>query len=235
MAKECANLTARGLISLALKRWYLMALGAMLSVGALYLTTHQPGVYYTQFDVVLLAPIETYYQNKIEDPRYAMAPMAGVLATEWSHTQTPLFTASGDTTLFGEGQRQGIQVRVSNQGTQWQPAYYSPNINVQIVDISAQAVEVDARRVTAELEALLVTRQDWAGVRPSMRMTTITSPTVPNIDYIAGKRTRAALASGLVGATTTTVAVYWIDRLMVWRRSQRKAPVANSAPVNEAA
>jgi hypothetical protein len=38
--------------------------GAAMSLGALYVATHQAGVYWTQFNVVLLAPIEGHYPNQ---------------------------------------------------------------------------------------------------------------------------------------------------------------------------
>ena len=217
-------MTASELLKLLLRRWYLMLLGAAMSVGALYVATHQPGVYWTQFNVVLLAPIERYYPNNLADPHYALAPMAGVLATDWNQDDAPLVTASGDTTLFGEGQRQGIEVRLPNQGNQWRPLYFSPNINVQIVNSNPETVAQDARRVSADLEALLQQRQDALRVQPAVKLTTIVSPAEPEISYTTGSRPRAALATGLVGAALTTIAVYWIDRWLAWRRSLREGP-----------
>ncbi len=198
-----------------------MLLGAGLSVAALYLTTHQAGVYYTQFNVIVLPPPEEYYPNKIEDPHYALGPMAGVVVEDWNGTNSPLFTASGDTTLFGEGQRQGVQVRMPNQGTQWAPIYSSPNIDVQVVDKDPQTVEQRARQVRSELDSLLRERQDEMGIRPTMRMTTLASPAVPTVEHISGSRTRAAVATGLAGVALTTIAVFWIDRWLTGRRSRR--------------
>jgi len=214
-------MTAHELLSVVVRRWYLTLLGAGLSVAALYLTTHQAGVYYTQFKVIVLAPTEDYYLNKIEDPHYALAPMAGVVVKDWNGTNSPLFTASGDTTLFGEGQRQGVQVRMPNQGSQWQPIYSSPNISVQVVDKDPQTVEQKARQVRSELDSLLRERQDEMGIHPTMRMTTLASPAVPTVEYISGSRVRTAAATGLAGAALTTIAVFWIDRCLTGRRSRR--------------
>lgn len=215
------NLSASDLVKLLLRRWYVVVLGAVLSVGALSVTTGQPGVYYTQFNLVLLAPTEQYYPNKMEDPRHALAPLAGVIATDWNDTHPPLFTASGDTTLFGEGLRQGVQVRVPNQGSQWEPAYLTPNISVQVVDSAPETVAANAARITSELNTLLLSRQEAMGVRPTMRVTMLAAPEVPSVDYISGSRTRAALATGVVGAILTVIAVYWLERLLIRRRRPR--------------
>jgi hypothetical protein len=218
-------MTSRELLRLVLRRWYLMLLGAAISVGALYLITHRPGVYWTQFNVVLLAPADKhYYPNKLENAHDQLAPMAGLLVADWNGVDRPLLTSSGETTLFGEGQRQGIQVRVPNEGSQWAPRYFSPNIDVQVVDRNPDRVAQEARRVTAELNALLQKRQDALGIQPAMRMTIIVSPANPNIEYVSGSRTRAALATGLVGAALTTVVVYWTERWLVWNRSRSEQP-----------
>jgi hypothetical protein len=214
-------MTSRELLSLVLRRWYIMLLGAAISVVALYLITHRPGVYWTRVSVVVLAPVQKYYPNNFEDPHDALAPAASMLVADWNGVKRPLLMATSDTTLFGEGERRAIEVRMPNQGNQWQPLYFSPNIDVQIVDNNPELVAEEARRVSAELEGLLQKRQDAMGVQPSMRMTTIVSPTDPTIMYIAGSRARAAAATGLVGATLTTIAAYWIERWLVWRRSRR--------------
>jgi hypothetical protein len=147
--------------------------------------------------------------------------MAAVLVADWNGVERPLLTASRDTTLFGEGQRKGIQVRVPNQGSQWVPLYLSPSIDVQVVDSNPKTVAQEARRVSAELDDMLKRRQDAVGVEPKFRMTTMMSPTNPTIMYFSGSTTRSALATGLVGAALTTIAVYWTDRWLIWKRSRR--------------
>ena len=126
--------TSRELLSLVLRRWYLVLLGAAISIGALYLVTHKPGVYWSQISVLLLAPVHKFYPNNLENPHDALAPVAGLLVADWNGVDRPPLMATGDTALFGEGQRQGIEVRVPNEGSQWQPAYLTPNIDVQVVD-----------------------------------------------------------------------------------------------------
>jgi hypothetical protein len=224
------DMTSGELSRLVLRRWYLMLLGAAISVGALYLITHRPGIYWTQFDVVLLAPVDkNSHSNKLEDAHDQLAPMAGLLVADWNGVDRPLLTSSGETTLFGEGQRQGIQVRVPNEGSQWAPRYFSPNIDVQVVDSNPETVAQEARRVSAELNALLQKRQDALSIQPAMRMTIMVSPAGPTIEYVSGSRTRAALATGLAGASLTIIGLYWTERWLFWNRSRN----GRSAGVDE--
>jgi hypothetical protein len=196
-----------------------MLLGVAVSVGALYVTMHRPGIYWTQFNVVVLAPVGKSYPNNLENPPGALVSMAGLLAADWNGLDRPLLTASGETTLFGEGQRQGVQVRVPNEGSQWQPLYFSPSIDIQIVDSDPEKVAQETRRVSAELKQLLAERQDTMLIQPAQRMTTIVSPANPTINYISGSRSRAALAAALVGATSTAIAVYWTELWLIRKRS----------------
>jgi hypothetical protein len=214
-------MTAGEFIRLVLQRWYLVLLGAAISVGALYLITHRPGIYWTEFNVVILAPADKIsHPNKLEDAHDQLAPMAGLLVADWNGIDRPLLTSSSETTLFGEGKRQGIQVRVPNEGSQWAPRYFSPNIDVQVVDSNPETVAREARRVGAELNALLQKRQDALGIQPPMRMTIMVSPADPTIEYVSGSRIRAALATGLVGASITMIGLYWTERWMFWNRSR---------------
>ena len=218
-------MTSGELLSLVLRRWYLVLLGVAITVGALYLVINRPGVYWTQVAVVVQGPVDKYYPNNFEDPDEVLIPMAAVLAADWNGVERPLLTASGETTtLFGEGQRKGIQVRVPNEGSQWVPLFYSPSIDVQVVDSNPDMVAQEARRVTAELDEMLQRRQDAVGVKREFRMTTMVSPSDPTIEYISGSRTRAALAAGVVGMALTTIAVYWTDRWLIWKRSRRGRP-----------
>ena len=147
-----------------------------------------------------------------------MTPLAGLIVADFNGIHRPLLTSSSETTLFGQGVRQGVMVRMPNQGNQWQPVYASPNIDVQVVDLSTEAVALEARRVTAELNDLLAKRQQELGVQPSIRATMIASSADPTIVYISGSRARALGAIGLLGMAITTISVYWIELLLVRRR-----------------
>ena len=214
-------MTARDLLALVLRRWYFMVLGAGLTMAVAYVATHQAGIYWTQFNVVLLAPQEQTYSNRVEDPHYSLAPMAGVVAAKWNGTEHSTITASGATTMFGLGRTSGTQVRIPNQGNQWRPGYFSPNIDVQVAGPDPGIVHDQAQRVVAELDEILLKEQDAVGVPPSMRISTITSPSEPTVYYISGNRPRALGAIGLAGAIGTTVAVVWLDRWLKDRRSRR--------------
>ncbi|WP_426241936.1 hypothetical protein [Nocardioides sp. LHG3406-4] len=211
-------MTARDLASLLLRRWYLMALGAAVSVGALVVSVQQPPIFWTQFEVVVLPPVESSNPNNLQDASYGMTPMAGLLVTELNDGRQPRQFGSSSTTLYGEGQREGYRVRLRNIGTQWQPVYDAPVIDVQVVDSDPDTVTGTARRLTDELGEILRGRQVDLGVRPESRMTLRASPADPVIYQVGGSRTRAALSIALLGASSTTILVVFLDRWLARRR-----------------
>jgi hypothetical protein len=225
-----SDMTSRQLLSVVLRRWYLMLLGVVITVGAVHQIVHRPGVYWTQVSVVVLGPVDKQYPNNFEAPAWALISVAGMLTADWNGVEPPLLTASSQTTLFGEGQEKGILVRMPNQGSQWQPLYFSPSIDVQVVESEPNTVAREARRVSAELDRMLQRRQAAIGIDQKQRMTTVASPTDPTIAYVSGSRTRAALATGVVGAAFTTIAVYWTDRWLIWKRSRRGRSANSMGP-----
>lgn len=229
-------MTGRTLMSLFLRRWYLVALGAMLTVAGMYFTLQQPGVYWTKLTVILLAPADEYFPNKIQDPHYALAPMAGVLVKEWNRGHEAALTAGGDTTLFGMGKTDEVQVRMPNQGSQWNPLFLSPNIDVQVTGSDPEVVEKKALAVSDDLARILDRQQNDLGVNAKLRIGSVHSPELPTVYYVSGSRSRALGAVGLFGAISTFVIVSWLDRMLAsgWRRRARPggSGQAGSAPVS---
>lgn len=222
-------MTSRDLLGLVLRRWYLMLLGAAVSVAALHGVLHRPGVYWVGFNVVALAPTEVYYPNKLENPHYELSPIAGVVVREWNGAHPALLTASSDTSLYGEGLRSAVQVRMVNQGSQWRPLFPVPVIDIQVVGSSPDAVAAEAERVTDEVTSLLNQRQQAGRVPATARIDVLTSPAHPTVTYHAGSRVRSAAATALLGAVGTTVGVIWFERLLIWRRQRSKGSVSRSS------
>lgn len=213
-------MTARELVRLLLRRWYVMVVGAALTLGAMSQVWSAPGLYWTQFDVVLLVPQSERFPNNIEDPRLSITPMAGLLVTEFNGDERPRQLASSSTTLYGEGVRSGHLVRLPNRGSQWLPIYSSPTIDVQVVDSDPDVVADKAAQISARLAAILKARQDELRVDEATRMSAIVSPSDPVVSSIPTSRSRALLATGLVGATLSIALVYWLER---WRLARRAA------------
>lgn len=210
------------LLRVCRRRWYVVLVGVALTLGAAYAAHDRPGVYYSQVQLVLVAPPQTYYPNTIAAQPFALAPMAGLLVSDWNGTRTPLLTSSADTTLYGEGVRAGTQVRLANQGSQFQPLFTAPYVDVQVVGPTEDGVNAEANRVVGQLQLMLQRRQDFAGVPERQRITSIISPGSVDSSYVSGSGVRAAAATFLVGLVGTGVLTVGADRALSRLRPRRR-------------
>src|SRR4051812_49189987 len=82
--REVGHMTSRGMVALLARRWYLLLLGAVLTVTGTYVATHRAGVYWSGYSVVVLAPTEKYYDNSLVNAHYEMSRIAGVFVRQWN-------------------------------------------------------------------------------------------------------------------------------------------------------
>lgn len=210
-------MTTRDLLGAALRRWYVMVAGAVLSLGFVYVTTHQPPVYWTQLNVLLLGPKNPEFPNYLEDPRYTLYPMVGVVVDDVNGGEAAMATASTDTNMVGQGLTDGVQVRVPNLGTQWRRDLTANHLDLQVAASTPDEVSRRADATVQRVAAALRERQDELGIVPGMRVTSVAATDDPTIYQVGGSRLRSAAASGMSGAAMTVVLVYWLER----RRSRK--------------
>ncbi len=216
-------MTARQIFRLALRRWYVVVSVGVATMGVLAVSLAQPPVYYTRFELVLLAPVDPQDPNRLRDPIHPLAPLAGVLVHDVNDESEDAGMASTDTTLYGEGLRRGARVRAPSTGTQWQPVYTLPNLIVDVVDDDPATVDREATRLTAEVRESLERRQDELLVAQRSRVRLLESPYDPVIVEVGGSRLRAAVAIAAVGASAALALVYWLELLLGRRRRRARA------------
>lgn len=207
-------MTTQDVVRALVRRWYIVLLGLAVSLGALFDVVHVAPTYFTQYSVVLLPPRSQLYPNTIEDPHYYMSQLAGLVVTEYNGgVRTPLL-GSGNTTLYGEGIHEGSRVRVPNEGSQWEPIFSKPNIDVQVVGADPVKVEAQATKISAGVQDTLNQLQNAAHVQPSMRVTALVSSQDPIVVQVRGSRMRAVLGVIVLGASLTLIVTVQGDVLL---------------------
>lgn len=215
-------MTARDLIVCMVRRWYVTLAGAGLALGALYVVASQPPVYETQFNILLVGPSGQGRPSVLDHPLYGLQGLAGVLATEFNAGHPPLLTGDVDATMVGTGDREGVQVRVPNLGTQWRPAFPANYLDVQVAGSTADEVSTAAAIATQEVAHLLDTRQDDLGVPPALRARAVPSSADPPVYPVQGSRSRAGAATLAAGGALTVGVVYWLE----WWHPRRRRPTS---------
>lgn len=228
-------MTTAGVVRMLVRRWYLTLSGAVASLVVLWVAVHQPPVYFAQVDVLLLPPADTTQVNTLREGPYLLAPLAGLVAKDVNRGLQPSVTASPTTTLYGEGVREGERVRLRNQGSQWRPVFESGVIDVQVVGPEPDAVRDRIGSLVGDLDRALAERQEAARVAPPQRATLQGSPADPVVQQVGTSRMRAAGSVAVLGATLTFLAVAFVDRLLLRRRTRRDRAVALPGPAATAA
>jgi hypothetical protein len=220
-------MTARDLIAAALRRWYVVLLGAVLTVGALYVVTKQAPVYWTQYNILLVGPSGAQKTTVLDDPVYGLQPLVGVLATDFNDGAPPLLTGDVAATIVGEGYREGVQVRTPNLGTQWRPLFPANYLDVQVAASSPEEVLATARATSLRVSVLLEELQDEMGAPLNLRARAVPSSKYPTVIPVSGSRSRALAATGLSGMAVTLAVLLALERR---RPSRRPAPAPAPAP-----
>ena len=221
-------MTARDFLAAALRRWYVVVLGAALTVGVFAVVQRQAPVFFTQYNIVVVGPSGTEHdKNLLENPRYGLQPLVGVVSTDLNDGHPPLLTGDVDATMVGMGARDGVQVRVPNLGTQWRPLFSANYLDVQVAGATPDEVHALAEETSVRVEEVLKQRQDELGVPANLRAHAVPSSADPIVYPMQGSRTRALAATGLTGIALTAVLVFWLER---WRPRRRPAAAAAAAP-----
>ncbi|MDR7252415.1 hypothetical protein J2X46_001391 [Nocardioides sp. BE266] len=214
-------MTVRDLIAAALRRWYVVLLGGVLTLGALFMVTQQVPVYWTQYNVLLVGPAGVQKTTILDDPVYGLQPLVGVIATDFNDGAPPLLTGDVAATIVGEGRREGVQVRVPNLGTQWRPLFPANYLDVQVAASSPEEVLATARATSLRISVQLEELQDEMGAPLNLRARAVPSSKNPTVIPISGSRSRALLATGLSGMSVTLAVLLLLERR--WPRN-RPAP-----------
>jgi hypothetical protein len=211
-------MTARDFLAAALRRWYVVVIGAAVTVGVFAVVQRQEPVFFTQYNIVLVGPTGTEHNNVLEHPRYGLQPLVGVVSTHINDGHPPLLTGDVDATMVGMGAREGVQVRVPNLGTQWRPLFSANYLDVQVAARTPEEVHALAEETSARVAEVLEQRQDELGVPANLRALAVPSSEDPIVYPMAGSRSRALAATGLTGVALTAVLVFWLERLRPRRR-----------------
>lgn len=205
-------MTSTDLVVAALRRWYVVLVGAVVSLGCVYVATHQTPVYWSQVNIMLIGPKDPEFPNYLEDPRFTLYPLVGVVVSDVNGGEPAMLTASTETNMVGQGITDGVQVRVPNLGSQWRFDTTSSHIDLQVAAPTPSEVTRRTDATVSRVAAALDARQDEMGISDVMRVTSRAATKEPTIYQVGGNRIRAAAASGMSGAAVTFALVYWLER-----------------------
>lgn len=226
------EMTTSEFLGIMRQRWYVVLAGLVIVAGSIAYVSSRAGVYWTQVDVVVLAPKSARYPNVIRDTSQSLISMAGLIERDLNKGITPPATASSSVTLVNEGVSEGYSISLPNSGGQWANNFDRAVLDVQVVGPSAEKVRVELRELVAMIDNNLKQRQVADGVDNRDFITTSSAPSAAALFYFNGERSHAFAAILLLGGTLIPVSSVGADRLLrANARRRRKSVIISRAGV----
>lgn len=212
-------MTTTEFFAMLLRRWYVVVVGLGATLTVTVAVGHPAPVYWTSTTVVVVRPVTKSTPNALQnqDP---MTPVASLVVLRFNGGLMKIKPSSKDAPLYGRGMRRAVQVQVRNLGSQWAPQIQDPNIDIQVVDGSPEAVHARLKETTDRLAAILAEVQAELGVADATRLSLANGPPAP-VSQIPANPRRAQVVVLLLGGVLTSVVVRAFEALTGRRRSSR--------------
>lgn len=221
-------MTVHDLLGCLIRRWYVVLVGIVLTVGGVMWIRAVPGVWFGQVNVVFLVPSEGRY-NPLSVTTQSLVSTAGAVARSVAGPDARYQATADGVTLLDEGVTHGHTVRLPNAGGQWDYRFDDPILDVQAVGATPEEAEAQMAEALAQVDQALSRLEDRAGVPETDRILTRLNPVEPVFRYDDGSRMRALGAAGLIGALLTCIAAVGVDTLARARRAARGENSAEGA------
>ncbi len=200
-----------------LSRVIIAVLGLAFTGALLVHIQQRPGVFWTQVNVVFLAPKSSALPNNIQDTSNSVIATAG-LVEQLLRTGRPIPEVSSAASLTGTGVYDGYWIRLLQSGSQWETNFDKPILEVQVAGPSAGGVTARAETLVRGIQSTLDEFQDDDGAADNVRITTLVSPARPSMHYSDGRRSRALGAGLLLGVLLTGMCISTLEAVRRFRR-----------------
>lgn len=208
------DITIWGLAGSVRRLWPYALAGIIVTLGGVVLAVTKPGVYYEQTNVVFIAPNGSGFQPGDS----GLVSTAGVIEGQMGE-QGPL-SLSPTATIVGTGIRDGIWVRLPNEGGQWSTNFDQEDLDVEVVGGSAAEVDTEMNTTISKIQTLLRQDQRSVGVRPSQMIDIGLSPASPPVTYMRGSSARAGATALALGVALTLTFLVMADRWLMQKRGR---------------
>lgn len=204
---------------LFLRTWVIVLVGALLSAGVGVYMAKRPGVYWSQVQVLFVAPKSVANPNGLSVSSESLITTAGVVAKIVGSSPAGPSVVSDSVTLVGQGIKHGYGVRLPNSGGQFATNFDQAALDVQAAGTSAAEVTATLNSVISRIETALSKLQTEAGVAAVNLIRPQLSPPTAPLYYQAGSKTRALAITLVLGGGITMWLVWFVRRRTYYRHA----------------
>ena len=208
------GITVWSLAGTARRLWPIAVAGAIVTVVGAHIVTTAPGVYYEQTSAVFIAPNGSGFQSGAGGSVSTAAVIESQLGDQGS---LPLSVTA---TIVGAGIRNGVWVRLPNDGGQWATDFDQEDLDVEVVGGSETQVTAHMNATLSEIRTLLRKDQTSVGVRPDQMISIGLSPPSAPVFYLRGSALRAGITALALGLALTLTVLVMTDRWLSRRRGR---------------
>ena len=206
-------MTVLAMLVAALRHWWLVALGAIATVGVCALIVSAPALYWAQADVVFTGAVSQDRPNPLGYTSARLVDMASVVQRSVTGASSQPKVVSSGVSIVDAGITEGWWIRLPNSGGQWTINFERPVLDVQVVGHDPAEVGQRMQDLLGRIQDSLAQRQRDAGVTgESLVHATVTPPSAGEVRQVAGPTKRALAMTLLVGGGLTLVAADAWDR-----------------------
>ncbi len=197
---------------LLLRTGVIVLVGILLSGCFGLYFARRPGVYWSQVQVLFVAPKSVANPNGLSVSSESLITTAGVVAKMVGSSPPGPSVVSDSVTLVGEGIRHGYGVRLPNSGGQFATNFDQAAIDVQAAGTSVAEVSTTLNSVLGKVNSSLDELQSQAGVAKVNLIRAQLSPPTPPIYYQTGSKTRAMAITLVIGGGFTAFVAWFVRR-----------------------
>jgi hypothetical protein len=195
--------------------WPFAVAGVIVTFVGAEIVTTVPGVYYEQVSTVFIAPNGSGFQPG----QSGLVSTAGLIESQLGE-QGPL-PLSPTANIVGTGVRNGIWVRLPNDGGQWATNFDQEDLDVEVAGGNEEQVQAKMEVTISKIRTLLRHDQLSLGVRQDQLIDIGLSPVSPPVYYMRGSAARAGLTSLVLGLALALTILVMADRWLVRRKGSQ--------------
>lgn len=206
-------MTVQRLIGALLRHWPVALVGAILTSVASCAVLLTEGAYWSQTDVVFLAPLSARNPNVLQSTSDSLISTAGIVERIVNRGADSPAASSASVTLIGEGVLNGYAVRLPDDGGQW-----AHNFNRQVLDVQVSGPTEDAVRgrlagIVEEIDTTLAAIESERNVATENRISIQVVSPEPSVRYFPGGGKRSIAMVLALGLSSTLAAIVLVDGL----------------------
>jgi hypothetical protein len=203
------------------RRWYLVLVGALLTVLGGLAAAHVPPRYLASEVVVVQPPVSPYAPNPMTGLYPSLAITAAVVAERLS-------TPDAEAKFRAAGVVGPYEFLPRNTGTNQEPRYVIGSMTVTNIagdpKTALRALTILTDAFANELKAL----QDRWNVAPQLRIG-IATLVAPSATLLLHSTSRVLLGAALLGCVSTVAVTFWFDE---FRRRRRSRATVSGPPID---